>query len=54
VSIRKPSTAEATAERLSVKNTPHNTKSIEMPKETQNTLGSIVEPTDLRIATHLP
>src|SRR5215210_5840630 len=50
--IRKPSTAEATAERLSTKNTPHNTKSIEIPKETPNTPGSIVEPTDLRIVIH--
>src|ERR671921_1690603 len=54
VSIRNPKTAEATAERLSVKNTPHTTKSMDMPKETQNTPGSIVEPADLRIATHLP
>src|SRR5215208_8398150 len=54
VSMRNPKTAEATAERLSVKNTPHTTKSMEMPKETQNTPGSIVEPTDLRMVTHLP
>jgi len=51
-SIRKPSAAEATAERLSVKNTPHKTNSIEIPKETPNTPGSIVEPRDLRIAIH--
>src|SRR5215212_2038185 len=54
VSMRNPKTAEAMAERLSVKNTPHTTKSMEMPKETQNTPGSIVEPTDLRMVTHLP
>ena len=54
VSMRNPKTAEATAERLSVKNTPHTTKSMEMPKEIQNTAGSIVEPADLRMVTHLP
>src|ERR671917_1478021 len=50
--MRKPSTAEATAERLSVKNTPHKTNSIEIPKETPNTPGFIVEPIDLRIVIH--
>src|SRR5215207_4857902 len=54
VSMRNPNTAGATAERLSVKNTPHTTKSMEMPKETQNTPGSIVDPAVLRIVAHLP
>jgi hypothetical protein len=54
LAISQPSTAEATVARLSVKSTPHNTKSMEMHNEIQNTLGSIVEPNDLRKPAHLP
>src|SRR5688500_2107442 len=54
LALSQPSTAEATVARLSVKRTPHNTKSMEMPNEIQNTPGAIIAPKYPRMGTQLP